>query len=59
MTERGFQLHLAEGDSGADQVAAWLTKVWWATLFGAAATPAAPRLQPESEEPEATEPETG
>lgn len=57
MTERGFQIHLAEGDSGADQVAAWLTKVWWATLFGAAVAPAAPRLQPESEEPGAAEPD--
>ena len=56
MTERGFQIHLAEGQGGAEQVAAWLTKVWWATLFGAATgstdgRPAASRLQPDEVEP--------
>lgn len=51
MTERGFQLHLAESESGAEEVAAWLTKVWWATLFGATTTTAAPR--PETAGPDA------
>jgi len=33
MTERSMQLHLAQGESAADEVAARLVKVWWATLF--------------------------
>lgn len=34
MTERGMQLHLAQGESSPDEVAASLVKVWWAALFG-------------------------
>lgn len=33
MTERAMQLHLAQGESAPDEVAANLVKVWWATLF--------------------------
>ncbi|MFA9400623.1 MAG: TetR/AcrR family transcriptional regulator [Acidobacteriota bacterium] len=35
MTERSFQLNLAQGDREPKSVAADLTKVWWAALFGA------------------------
>ncbi len=34
MTERSFQVHLAQGESAPNDVAASLTKVWWAALFG-------------------------
>ncbi|MEX0620728.1 MAG: TetR/AcrR family transcriptional regulator [Solirubrobacterales bacterium] len=33
MTERSFQVNLADGDLGADAAAAAVTKVWWAALF--------------------------
>jgi AcrR family transcriptional regulator len=36
MSERSFQVNLAEGDLGAEAAAAAVTKVWWAALFGAA-----------------------
>lgn len=34
MSERSFQVNLGDGDLGAETVAAALTKVWWAALFG-------------------------
>ena len=37
MTERSFQVNLAQGQRQPDSVAADLTKVWWAALFGAGA----------------------
>lgn len=37
MTERSFQIHLAQGESVPNDVAASLTKVWWAALFGPSA----------------------
>lgn len=43
MTERSFQLNLAQGEARPDAVAADLTKVWWAALFGIAA-PGAPGI---------------
>jgi TetR/AcrR family transcriptional regulator, ethionamide resistance regulator len=33
MSERSFQVNLAEGDLGAEATAAAVTKVWWAALF--------------------------
>lgn len=33
MSERSFQVNLAEGDLGAKAAAAAVTKVWWAALF--------------------------
>ncbi len=36
MSERSFQLNLGAGGRSADSVAAELTKVWWAALFGRA-----------------------
>lgn len=33
MTERALQVHLAQAGEAPDEVAARLTKVWWATLF--------------------------
>ena len=39
MTERSFQVNLGQDDRSADSVAAELTKVWWAALFGAAPQP--------------------
>lgn len=49
MTERSFQVHLAQGESDSSEVASRLTRVWWATLFG----PPSPEIQA------ADEPETG
>lgn len=40
MTERSFQVHLAQGESAPNDVAAALTKVWWAALFGPPPEPA-------------------
>jgi AcrR family transcriptional regulator len=34
MTERSFQVHLAQSESDPNDVASSLTRVWWATLFG-------------------------
>lgn len=34
MTERSFQVHLAQGESDPNEVASSLTRVWWAALFG-------------------------
>jgi len=34
MTERSFQVHLAQGESDPSEVASSLTRVWWAALFG-------------------------
>jgi hypothetical protein len=42
MTERSFQLNLAQGDREPNSVAADLTKVWWATLFGAGGAGSSP-----------------
>lgn len=33
MSERSFQVNLADGDLGAEATAAAVTKVWWAALF--------------------------
>lgn len=55
MTERSFQIHLAQGESDPGEVASSLTRVWWAALFGppsqpaaslASTTPAAPGTAP-------------
>jgi AcrR family transcriptional regulator len=35
MSERSFQVNLADGDLGAEAAAAAVTKVWWAALFPA------------------------
>ena len=35
MSERSFQVNLADGDLGAEATAAAVTKVWWAALFNA------------------------
>ena len=54
MTERSFQVHLAQGQSNPNDVASSLTRVWWAALFGpSSATPA-----PEAEEDASSEPGT-
>ena len=50
MTERSFQMNLGQDDRGAESVAAELTKVWWAALFGTTPRPAAAA--------EASDPET-
>lgn len=50
MTERSFQVHLGQDDRSADSVAADLTKVWWAALFGAAPRPAEPAGAPVPDE---------
>jgi len=42
MTERSFQINLAQGDRDPDSVAADLTKVWWAALFGPGAAAGGP-----------------
>jgi AcrR family transcriptional regulator len=42
MTERSFQVNLGLDDRGPESVAAELTKVWWAALFGPAPRPAEP-----------------
>lgn len=44
MSERSFQLHLAQGEGDPNEVASSLTRVWWAALFDPA-TPAAPPNQ--------------
>lgn len=44
MSERSFQLHLAQGEGDPNEVASSLTRVWWAALFGPA-TPEAPPNQ--------------
>ena len=36
MSERSFQVNLADGDLGAEATAAAVTKVWWAALFPSA-----------------------
>ncbi len=38
MSERSFQVNLADGDLGAEATAAAVTKVWWAALFPNAGT---------------------
>ncbi|HNH87512.1 MAG TPA: hypothetical protein PLE93_10450, partial [Solirubrobacterales bacterium] len=45
MTERSFQVHLAQGEDDPNEVASSLTRVWWATLFG----PPLPSSPPEGE----------
>ena len=45
MTERSFQIHLAQGEGDPNEVASSLTRVWWAALFGPGAqtkTPSPP-----------------
>jgi TetR/AcrR family transcriptional regulator, ethionamide resistance regulator len=61
MSERSFQVNLADGDLGAEATAAALTKVWWAALFPTGdsvrvdGARAAPEMDPEPEpEPERT-----
>lgn len=39
MSERSFEMHLAQRESDPDEVASSLTRVWWAALFGPPATP--------------------
>lgn len=34
MSERSFQVHLAQGEGDPSEVASSLTRVWWAALFG-------------------------
>ncbi|MGK2954457.1 MAG: TetR/AcrR family transcriptional regulator [Solirubrobacterales bacterium] len=49
MTERSFQVNLGQDDRGPESVAAELTKVWWAALFGATPQPAEPTGAPDPE----------
>lgn len=49
MTERSFQVHLAQGESDPNEVASSLTRVWWAALFGPAPAPATPNPPTPSE----------
>ncbi|MCB0868709.1 MAG: TetR/AcrR family transcriptional regulator [Solirubrobacterales bacterium] len=49
MTERSFQIHLAQGESDPGEVASSLTRVWWAALFGRPAPTMTPP-SPEGEE---------
>ncbi|HNC04799.1 MAG TPA: TetR/AcrR family transcriptional regulator [Solirubrobacterales bacterium] len=42
MTERSFQVHLAQGEDDPNEVASSLTRVWWATLFGPTSPPSPP-----------------
>lgn len=49
MTERSFQIHLAQGEGDPNEVASSLTRVWWAALFGAPAQKETPP-SPEGEE---------
>jgi AcrR family transcriptional regulator len=57
MSERSFQVNLADGDLGADATAAAVTKVWWAALFpsqekaGSDTGEAPPEASPEADEP--------
>jgi len=46
MTERSFQVHLAQGQGDPNEVASSLTRVWWAALFGLA-RPGAPAAAPD------------
>ncbi len=46
MSERSFQVNLADGDLGAEVTAAAVTKVWWAALFSHPGTPEAPDVSP-------------
>ncbi len=39
MSERSFQVNLGDGDLGAEETAAAVTKVWWAALFGGSGSP--------------------
>lgn len=52
MTERSFQVNLGQDDRGPESVAAELTKVWWAALFG---TPPRPAAGAEASNPNAAE----
>lgn len=56
MTERSFQINLGQDDRSPESVAAELTKVWWAALFGTTPRPAAGAEAPETDDPEATGP---
>ena len=47
MTERSFQIHLAQGEGDSSEVASRLTRVWWAALFGAP-SPVAPGREGET-----------
>ncbi|MGB0121340.1 MAG: TetR/AcrR family transcriptional regulator [Solirubrobacterales bacterium] len=49
MTERSFQVNLGGDDRGAESVAAELTKVWRAALFGSAPRPATEAEAPDPE----------
>lgn len=51
MTERSFQLHLAQSESDPNEVASTLTRVWWATLFGPPTTTTSDPKPPQSSEP--------
>lgn len=53
MTERSFQVHLAQGEGDHKEVASSLTRVWWAALFGPPAQTKTPPT-PEGEEGPAT-----
>lgn len=59
MTERSFQVHLAQGESSPNDVAAGLTKVWWAALFGPAPEPGPPAPPAPSGEAASVTPEDG
>ncbi len=45
MSERSFQIHLAQGEGDPTEVASNLTRVWWAALFA----PPAPQPKGETE----------
>lgn len=47
MTERSFQVHLAQGESDPNEVASSLTRVWWAALFGPASSAKTEASEPE------------
>ena len=51
MTERTFQIHLAQGESDPSEVASSLTRVWWAALFGAPAPAGQEKGEPEPSPP--------
>ncbi len=57
MTERSFQVNLAQDDRRPDSVAADLTKVWWAALFGSG--PGSEEEGGAPSETGAVDPETG
>lgn len=46
MSERTFQVNLADGDLGPEVTAAAVTKVWWAALFGSSGLPREPTGPP-------------